>query len=168
MTAASIYAAGSVRRYHANPRLAHLGQTNADHQGRCVQIAIALLPRRMLTVDLLAALATHDVAERWVGDLPFDFKRSHPAIAGKHAEAESDWLRILDLEVALPEGHAEIVKLIDMIEARAFVALHAPHVLQGEGWPDQRVEIERRAWKHGSEVAAPVLRFLDDLDAGAF
>lgn len=168
MTASQIYAAGSVRRYHANPRLAHLGQTNADHQGRCVQIAIALLPRRMLTVDLLAALATHDVAERWVGDLPYDFKRSYPAVAEAHARAEADRMRILDLEAVLPEGHAEIVKMIDLLEARSFVALHAPDLLTGYGWPDQRAEIERRSWKHGAEVAVPVMRFLDDLDAGKF
>lgn len=168
MTAAAIYAAGSVRRYHANPRLAHLPQTNADHQGRCVQIALTILPRSMITANLLAALATHDVAERWVGDLPFDFKRSNPDVAAHHCGAETARLRLLGLGFDLTDSEAAIVKLIDMIEARAFVALHAPHVLQVDGWPDQRVEIERRAWKFGSEVAGPVVGFLDDLEAGRF
>lgn len=168
MTAAAIYAAGSVRRYHANPRLAHLPQTNADHQGRCVQLAITLLPRQLRTQALLEALATHDVAERWVGDLPADFKRAYPQVADKHAACETVKLRILDLEADLTADEAALVKLIDMIEARAFTALYAPHVLKVEGWPEQRIEIEARAGQFGPDVAARVLRLMDDMEAGKF
>lgn len=133
-----------------------------------MQIALAILPPFMTTANLLAALATHDVAERWVGDLPFDFKRANPSIAAHHGGAETARLRPLGFGFDLTDREAAIVKLIDMIEARAFVALYAPHVLPIDGWPDQRVEIERRAWKHGSEVAGPVVAMLDDLEAGRF
>ena len=44
MTVAAVYASGQVIRYHANPAMAHLGQTNADHQGRCVQLLFAFHP----------------------------------------------------------------------------------------------------------------------------
>lgn len=133
-----------------------------------MQIALAILPPFMTTANLLAALATHDVAERWVGDLPFHFKRENPHVALAHGEAEVQHLDRLGLQTDLTPEQAALVKMIDMIESRAFVALYAPHVLQVDGWPDQRVEIERRAWKHGSEVAGPVVAMLDDLEAGRF
>lgn len=168
MTAAAIYAAGSVRRYHANPRLAHIPQTNADHQGRCVQLAITLLPKPMRTAALLEALATHDVAERWVGDLPADFKTAEPDTARAHAEIEDDWMVGLGLSYQLSLTEWQLLKLIDMIEARAFVALYAPNVLAGEGWPEQRAAIEARAWQIDKYVAAAVVRLLDDMEAGRF
>lgn len=133
-----------------------------------MQIALAILPPFMTTANLLAALATHDVAERWVGDLPFHFKRENQEVTACHGGAKTARLWLLGLGCDLTPAEAVIVKLIDMLEARAFVALYAPHVLQVDGWPDQRVEIERRAWKHGSEVAGPVVAMLDDLKAGRF
>jgi len=40
---APLWLSGSVRRWHCNPALSNSHQTNADHQGRCVQLLLALV-----------------------------------------------------------------------------------------------------------------------------
>ena len=81
-----LYLSGSVARWHQNPAMARSGQTDADHQGRCVQLLFALHP--CPSVALVRAVATHDVGELRAGDLSYDFKRSNPEIAEAHAAYE--------------------------------------------------------------------------------
>jgi 5'-deoxynucleotidase len=142
MNLLDIYLAGNVRRYHSNADMARLGQTNADHQGRCVQLLLALHPKP--SVALIWAVAYHDLGERWVGDLPGPFKQAHPELAAQHAEVEADYaglamgLRVLD---DLSREDLRWLKLVDRLEAYAFMMTHAPQERHGGGWPELRASL---------------------------
>ncbi|MFN7882569.1 MAG: hypothetical protein ACK5PF_06100 [bacterium] len=169
MTLAQVYMAGGVQRYHANPGMARLGQTNADHQGRCVQLLLALHPAP--SVALIRAVAHHDVGERWAGDLPAPFKKAQPEIAAAHAEAElalaeAAWGGPLDDDLSRED--VTWLRLIDGMEAWAFMRGHAPGQAERDGWPDARKACLERAWSFGPAVAGAVQVFLDDLDRGAW
>jgi 5'-deoxynucleotidase len=169
MSLAQVYMAGGVQRYHTNPRMARLGQTNADHQGRCVHLLLALHPDP--SVALIRAVALHDLGERWAGDLPAPFKKAQPEIAAAHAEAELEFAframgwRVLD---DLSRDDLRWLKLVDGLEAWAFMRGHAPGQAERGGWPEARRDCMARAWECGSAVAGAVQQFLDDLDRGAW
>jgi 5'-deoxynucleotidase len=169
MSLAQVYMAGGVQRYHTTPVLARLGQTTADHQGRCVQLLLALHPDP--SVALIRAVAHHDVGEGWAGDLPAPFKQAQPEIAAAHAEAEQEFAaramgwRVLD---DLSREDLRWLALIDGLEAWAFMLGHARGEAERGGWPDTRKACLERAWSFGPVVGETVLVFLDDLDRGAW
>jgi hypothetical protein len=169
MSLAQVYMAGGVQRYHANPGMARLGQTTADHQGRCVQLLLALHPNP--SVALIRAVAHHDLGERWAGDLPAPFKQAQPEIAAAHAEAEQEFAaqamgwRVLD---DLSREDLRWLALIDGLEAWAFMLGHARGEAERGGWPDTRRLCVALAWGLGTDVHVAVLKFLGDLDRGAW
>ena len=168
MTLAQVYMAGGVQRYHANPGMARLGQTNADHQGRCVQLLLALHPAP--SVALIWAVAHHDVGERWAGDLPAPFKKAQPEIAAAHAEAEMNWAADATgwRVVHSSQENRDWMRLIDGLEAYAFMRGHAPGQADRDGWPDARRLCLGLALDLGAHVHGAVVQFLRDLDRGAW
>jgi 5'-deoxynucleotidase len=169
MSLAQVYMAGGVQRYHANPGMARLGQTNADHQGRCVQLLLALHPDP--SVALIRAVALHDLGERWAGDLPAPFKQAQPEIAAAHAEAEQEFAEAAwgkEMPDDLDSADLRWLALIDKLEAWAFMRGHAPDQANRDGWPDARKACMAQAWSFGAGVAGAVQQFLDDLDRGAW
>jgi 5'-deoxynucleotidase len=169
MSLAQVYMAGGVQRYHANPGMARLGQTTADHQGRCVQLLLALHPDP--SVALIRAVALHDLGERWAGDLPAPFKRDFPHIAELHAEAERVCSTRAWGEALLDDLNGADLRwlgLIDKLEAWAFMRGHAPGQADRGGWPEARKVLVALAWACGPAVAGAVQQFLHDLDRGAW
>lgn len=143
MTIAQVYAAGKVRRWHANPALADTAQTNADHQGACVQLLLMLHPAP--TVALIRAVAHHDVGERWAGDLPYPFKVAEPATAASHGcvEAQLRGRALGDDPVDQIAGRdLAWLQLVDRLESFCHVAATRPHELGHDGWP----EAIKRLW----------------------
>lgn len=171
MTAAKIYGAANVRRWHANPHMAHLPQTNGDHQGRAVQLLFLFHPSP--SIALVRAVALHDVGERWAGDLSADFKRDNPEIAAAHAEIEAryraDALGV-DILAGLDPEDLRWLKLVDRLEAYAYMVTHAPQEALVHGWPEDRRRIMAQIW--ALDAAGPleqrVRQFLADLDRRAF
>jgi len=169
MSLAQVYMAGGVQRYHANPAMARLGQTIADHQGRCVQLLLALHPNP--SVALIWAVAHHDLGERWAGDLPAPFKKAHPDIAAAHAEAELEFAARAMGWDALDDLSREDLRwlaLIDTLEAWAFMRGHAPDQYHRDGWPDARKACIDLAQQIGPAVAGALQKFLNDLDVRAW
>jgi hypothetical protein len=161
---APLYMAGEVRRWHANATLAREGQTNADHQGRCVQLLLMLNPGA--SAALVRATAFHDVGEV-VGDLPGPVKRAHPAMAAAHAmieAAERD--RICGALPWLTETEAEWLSLVDRLEAAAFCITRAPAEAMRVtgGWPEMLRRLAADAGKLG--VKTEVQAMIDDLFTG--
>lgn len=158
--------AGEVRRWHANPVLAREGQTNADHQGRCVQLLLVLNPGA--SPALIRATAFHDVGEV-VGDLPGPVKRAHPAMAAAHAMIEAAARdRLCGALPWLTETETHWLDLVDRLEAAAFCITRQPAeaMRPGSGWPDalDRIARDARALGVGPEVQA----MIDDLFGGDF
>ena len=169
MSLAQVYMAGGVQRYHANPGMARLGQTNADHQGRCVHLLLALHPDP--SVALIRAVALHDLGERWAGDLPAHFKDAQPDIAAIHAALEQDFAERAmgwDALDRLTRDEKDWLRLIDKLEAWAFMRCHAPGEADRDGWPEARRACIALAQWISPVVGETVLVFLDDLDRGAW
>lgn len=135
MSLVELYLSGEVRRYHHNPVMARIGQTDADHHGRCVQLLLALHPAA--SVALVRAVAFHDVGELVAGDLSADFKRANPALAEAHAAFEAgERARITGCRQNLTALERRWMKLIDRLEAASFALTHAPAEYQrpAAGW----------------------------------
>lgn len=169
MSIAEVYAAGNVRRYHANPQLAHICQTNADHQGRCVQLLFALHPEP--SADLIRAVAHHDVAERWVGDLPYFFKQQNPEVAQQHAQTEAaiSTEKVGPIMRRLTATDRDWLTFIDRLEAWAWCALHHPIEAQRNGWPEQRHNLQIAAeLLGGNALAERAALFIQDMTDARF
>lgn len=164
----AVYAAGDVRRWHANVAMGGEGQTNADHQGRCLQLLLLLHPGPSLA--LIKAVAFHDLGERWAGDLPRPFKQANPAIAAEHAAfegAEIERVMGAALPYLTPEEQRWL-KLIDQLEMTCFVLLRRPdeYRRKASGWCDADFALFAAARACGCHVQ--VRHLLHDLKAGVW
>lgn len=159
MTLARIYTSGEVRRWHSNPRMARLTQTIADHQGRCVQLALMLHPQP--TVGLLRLLALHDVPEVVTGDIPSPAKRAFPGLADALRQADFDVAYTMGISDAFDVTDEDIqwAKMIDALEAIAFAAMHG--VTGSADWDDMIADMRARADRLG--VLAEVDGFMMDI-----
>lgn len=165
MMLARLYLSGSVQRWHMNPAMARSGQTNADHQGRCVLLLLALHPAP--PPPLIRALAAHDVGEFGAGDLSYDFKRAQPEFAAQHAAFEAQSREGLcgpDPELTLDE--ARWLKLIDRLEAACWVLVSNPgeYDRAASGWARAEVALLYDARQLGCGDAVHGL--LHDLKGG--
>lgn len=169
MTVAADYVSGQVIRYHANPAMAHLGQTNADHQGRCVQLLFAFQPGP--SVALIRAVAHHDVAERRVGDLPSYFKEAHPELAAAHANLERESLAAdlgFDPFAKLVLQEFRWLHLIDRLEAYAFMCLRVPLESKGNDWKKSRAKLLAMAAEIDLDLMVRVQDFISDMEHRAW
>lgn len=140
---AAILRGGHCTRWHANPDLAHVRETLAEHHARVAQIILALHPAP--SVALLDAALHHDAGEPAVGDLPAPFKRDNPNCAALHAEAEDQARQALGIDIDLPEDDARWLALADRLAAFAHVAQVAPHLLADPEWQDEARRVQAAA-----------------------
>lgn len=164
-TLAPLYLSGSVRRWHANPALAGSGQTNADHQGRCVLLLLALNPDAGSA--LIRAVASHDVGEFRVGDLAGPFKRACPELAAAHAAEESRAREdLFGPDIGLIGDEADWLCLIDQLEAHCWCLSTAPleYLREASGWLAAEDRLTARAKRLG--VWPQVAGLLTDLVDG--
>lgn len=165
MSLARLYLSGSVARWHMNPAMVHTGQSDADHQGRCVALACALHPTP--SANLLRWLATHDAGELDAGDLSLGFKQAQPQIADAHATFEMGARTTLcGPDPALTLDEVRWAKLIDRLEAACWV-LHrnpAEYDRPASGWKRAEAGMLMTADDLGCGVA--VRGLLHDLKGG--
>lgn len=121
-----------VQRYHANPQLARIGQTNADHAHGVASIIGLLHPNP--SASLLLAALWHDAGERYAGDLPQPFKVAYPDLAAGHSAAEEALALQCRPRVPLLAGEAVWLKFADRLEAILFASFHRPALLQRDDW----------------------------------
>lgn len=162
-----LWLSGETRRWHCNPAVSRVGQNNADHQGRCAQLAWALWPDA--SPALIWACLHHDVGEYEVGDLSADFKRcADPTVIEGHAEIEAQALtRICGRPMPeLSVTDAQRLKLVDRLEALMTVCFHVPWeaLRVGSGWDRQERRLIDDALALG--VGGEVDRMLQDLREG--
>ena len=143
MNIENIYQTGQVRRYHANPKMAPVGQTTADHSWGVAALILVLHPSA--STALLTAAIFHDSGERWCGDLPHPFKKAYP----DHAEAHRELERVTaeHNEVPQPDLTDEEklwLKLGDRLESQLFTRLHRPDVWRSWGVQDDILELAAR------------------------
>lgn len=155
----SILRGGYCTRWHANPDLAHVRETLAEHHARVAQIILALHPAP--SAHLIDVALHHDAGEPEVGDLPGPFKRNNPGIARAHAEAEDEQLALLGIDTEISHEDVEWIRLADRLAAYAHVAQVQPQLLSRIDWREARGEIVSMAWR--LQVPDEVHRLLNQL-----
>ena len=104
--------AGTVRRCHIVP---HHGQYNiAQHSYGAVSLLLLLHPNPSLT--LIKAVQWHDVAERWLGDIPAPAKWTHAELGEAYERAEEELLKCLGLFGELTDLEVAWLKAVDTLE----------------------------------------------------
>ncbi len=130
-------------RWHADPILGRLLQTNADHAGGMCALAIDLWPDA--SADLLKACILHDAAECVTGDMPRLAKKDFPDLGRHIAEIEdcvneeNGWMIQTDTE------DTARLDFLDNLEPYLFVKLHDPARLATAEWPEARKWLIARA-----------------------
>lgn len=135
MSIAAAYYAGKVLRWHSNPAVSVVRQTNADHVAGCLTLLFMLVPEP--SIDLVRAITFHDHGERWTGDLSNTFKSAHPEAASRHADIETYYTaRVAGRPIYTPLTGDELgfLKLVDRLEAFSHVATFFPQELNHDDW----------------------------------
>ena len=154
MTLQSLYNAGRVRRWHTNPDLSHIDDYIDGHAGRVTRLVAFLWPSA--SGRLLRAALAHDDGEYAVGDMAATMKRQYPELAEilsdmEHAARRAIW----GADQYLTPVEQARLKFADNLDAWMVAQRHAPHVLSGDGWPEQR------AWLIGQSHALGVAHVVE-------
>lgn len=132
------YETGRVTRYHTNPRMALLNQTNADHAWGVVAIIFYLHPEA--SMRLIKAATFHDSGELFAGDLPYPFKVDNPQIAREHDAAEKRHARangVPGLDISLTDEEKKWLHLADRLETVLFSSIYQPEIALKTAWQIQ-------------------------------
>lgn len=128
--------AGRVTRWHSNPDMAHLRETNAEHQWMVAMILLDLWPHAQMTAippALLGAALAHDLGEV-IGDLPGPFKAARPDIASLHAQAEAGERLRMGVDYYLTPAECRWLDLADKLAGWVHVAHYRPDLLARADW----------------------------------
>lgn len=145
---------GYCRRWHANPDLAHIRETLAEHHARVAQILLALHPAPSL--QLIDAALHHDAGEPGIGDVTSPAKRKNPALAFVLDAAEADAREALGCNVKLSGDDMLWLKMADRLAALLHVSHVNPSLLSRDDWVDDLIDTIRQAFTLGCgpQVAA--------------
>ena len=104
--------AGHVERCHT---LAHHGSYSvAAHSWQALVLLRELHPRP--SPELVWAVALHDVAERYLGDLPSPTKASSEGLAGAYELAEERTLQAMGVDLEINQEEFRWLQAIDKLE----------------------------------------------------
>lgn len=144
---------GYCTRWHANPDLADVRETLAEHHARVAQILLALHPSPSLA--LIDAALHHDCGEPAVGDVPWPAKRDNPILKAALDNAEARERNRLGVPDAAGDDVAWL-KMADRLSAWMHVKHVRPRLLRRADWvEDGRALIEMAdALGVGDDVAA--------------
>jgi len=138
----------SVRRWHTQPTMHHLCQTNADHVAGMMALGIMIWPD--MSRDLMMAILTHDAAESVTGDMPWGGKQLCPELADAMAYAEVSVAVVCGWNnETTTDTEYHMLKFLDRLEPFRYVTMHAPHFLDQQDWMDAREWLIDRAFRFG-------------------
>ncbi len=127
------HATGQTVRYHTNPVMGRLHQTDADHSWGVAMILLKLHPNP--SRNLIAQAIVHDSGEKWAGDLSYPFKRMYPEIGLEHVYAEKQ----LALDHKIPQyeltpEEQTWLHLADRLECHYFAEIYHPWMTKDPSW----------------------------------
>lgn len=134
------HSTGQTVRYHTNPVMARLHQTDGEHSWGVAMIILKLHPNP--SRNLLGMAIVHDSGEKWAGDMSYPFKRAYPEIAVLHAKAEVELARrhgIPDFKINLEE--AKWLRFADRLECHLYAEIFHPWVVKQPDWLLQHEDI---------------------------
>lgn len=127
-----------VRRWHSNVDMNHVEDYISAHSARMATLVLRLWPN--CRKEFLAAIITHDIGERRVGDFPYDFKQANPNLAGQIGAMEDnarfdymgqDWIK------DLTDGEHKMLKLVDRLDSHLLVLMRNPKLAMTKPWQEQ-------------------------------
>lgn len=123
-----LYRSSFVQRWHTDPLLARLGQTNGHHQWGVGLIILLLHPAP--SAGLLLVALTHDAGEIVTGDAPWVFKKLCPEISGP-LEAQTDEVseELRGVRIVLTPEEETWLGFADRLESLLYVYLMDPQRL---------------------------------------
>lgn len=148
--------AGQVQRTHT--RLHHGSYSNAEHSWHCVMLLLQLHPRP--PIQLIEAVLTHDVGERWLGDTPRPTKDGAPIVKAAIDRTEELALKHVGLDASYSLDGEELawLRAIDSLEL-----LHWCYDQLSLGNQTVSSCVQRlQSWfeRKRGELPAPVLNYL--------
>ena len=137
--------AADVNRWHASvvPELRGCGDTIQTHQMRCVGLVGRLFAAPKSS--LIMATRWHDQPEVILGDMPFTAKRDYLSLAFAWDFEEAAVIKQYDVPQPADQWEADVVKLVDRMDAYMTVQMFADHVLMEPDWVTALGDIESRA-----------------------
>ena len=128
----------TVNRWHANanPALRDAGDTIDAHQRRVTTLCLSLaahMGHPLSGSDLLIAAASHDEAERVLGDMPSPAKARFVLLATAYASAERVILDEMGLTWTLTAKEQQMLHLCDRLDALMFAMSRG---VTGQEWDE--------------------------------
>lgn len=130
--------ANFVKRWHSNVDMNHVEDYIAAHSARMATLVLRLWPH--CRKELLAAIITHDIGERKVGDFPYDFKQANPDLAkylGEEEQIARDKFMEGDWVKRLHTNEMKMLKLVDRIDSHLLVLMRNPKLAMTTPWQEQ-------------------------------
>lgn len=112
----AILEGGQVQRFHT--KRTHRPYTVAEHSWRMAMLLRHLLPGA--PPRLIWAVLSHDIAERWVGDVPATVKWYSPDLKLAMAQVEEHVEKRLGIAYDLPMDEAAWLHAIDLLDLYLF------------------------------------------------
>lgn len=142
------HSTGQTVRYHTNPVMGRLQQTDADHSWGVAMIIVKLHPKP--SRNLLCQAIVHDSGEKWAGDLSYPFKRMYPMIGFEHAAAEKQ----LAVDHNIPQFdldpiEEEWLRFADRLECHYYAEIYHPWVTKEPAWLKTKEQIVAKAIELG-------------------
>lgn len=142
------HATGQTVRYHTNPVMSRLHQTDADHTWGVCMIIVSLHPNP--SRNLLGQAIVHDCGEKWAGDLSYPFKRRYVNLATMHANAETE----LSLAHGIPQFNltaeeVDWLRFADRLECHLFAEIYHPWMTKDPSWELTKKQILQTAQRLG-------------------
>lgn len=131
------------RRWHANPDLCHTLDPVGWHSGRMGVLALHLFGPDA-SRDLLVACLCHDLGEFGTGDVTQPAKRD-PILKAALDRIEYDALLNMGMGYATSPEDARRLKYLDRLDAYLWAFHNTPHVLDGNGWPEDAAWLAEEA-----------------------
>ena len=136
----AIFRAGAVLRWHTNPELSTTQDRVDGHSARVARIILALHPNP--SVSLLRAALVHDDGEHAVGDVRAPAKDDSGEMTRLLDKLEATAREQLwGTTIPLWDSQKLWLHFADRLDAYMWASHHAPHVLDGDGWPKARVRL---------------------------
>lgn len=148
--------ASKVRRCHTI--LHHGDYTVGQHSYDALNLLLVLHPGP--SKELMKAVAWHDCAERWSGDVPAPVKHTAPVLRAQLAEIEQRVERELEIEVDLTDDELDWLRAVDRIELWLWAT---EQVEMGNNCAKEiRDVLEDELWHHSEWMPVECRMFVQD------
>lgn len=149
--ARTAHATGQTVRYHTNPVMSRLHQTDADHSWGVAIIILKLHPNP--SRNLVAQAIVHDCGEKWAGDLSHPFKRVYPMLGLEHSAAEKQLALNHQIpQFELTKEESEWLRFADRLECHYFAEIYHPWMTKDPSWERTKEMIVAKALELGITV----------------